>query len=85
MVYKGEKGQNTAMDVCTGLNAKLPLPKSQGELDKFRLVTSTKSEGLIQKNHDSTWIGIRDLTRGKVKENWKDVEGNPVGSAYVPF
>ena len=85
MVYKGERGQNAAMDVCTGLNAKLPLPKSREEHDKFKLITRTKSKGVIVKNHDATWIGIRDLTRGKVKANWKDVEGKPVGSAYVPF
>ena len=73
MVYMGKKGQNAAMDQCKNLNAKLPLPKSKGELDEFR-----KTIG-----NDNTWIGIRDLTKGGVKANWKDVEGNLIGNAYV--
>ena len=73
MVYKGKKGQNTAMDECKRLNAKLPLPKSEGEADEFRKITGT----------DSTWIGIRDLYKSGDKSKWKDVEGNPIGNAYV--
>ena len=73
MVYKGKKGQNEAMDECTRMNAQLPLPKSKGEADRFIDITGGSY----------TWIGIRDLTRGKVKENWKDAEGNAIGNSYV--
>ena len=69
----GKKGQNAAMDECKSLNAKLPLPKSKGEADEFRKITGS----------DKTWIGIKDLTKGGVPANWKDVEGNPIGNAYV--
>ena len=73
MVFKGYKGQNAAMDECKKLNAQLPLPKSEGEGFHFRKITGK----------DKTWIGIRDMSKGGIKENWKDVEGNPIGSAYV--
>ena len=73
MAYKGERSQNRAMDECKKLNAKLPLPKSEGEANEFRKITGT----------DSTWIGIRDLTKSGNKSKWKDVEGNPIRNAYV--
>ena len=73
MVFMGKKGQNAAMDECKSLNAKLPLPKNKEEADEFRKITGS----------DKTWIGIKDLTRGGVKASWKDVEGNPIGNAYV--
>ena len=73
MVNQGDKSQNEAMKTCKNVNAKLPLPKSKEEGDSFRKITGGKS----------VWIGIRDLTKGGVKENWKDVEGNRIGSAYV--
>ena len=73
MIYKGRKGQNEAMDECKTLNAQLPLPKSKGELDKFRINTGT----------GNVWIGIRDLTQSGFKANWTDVDGNLIGNAYV--
>ena len=73
MVFKGYKGQNAAMDECKQLNAQLPLPKSEGEGFYFRQITG----------NDKTWIGIRDMTKGGIKENWKDVKENPIGTAYV--
>ena len=73
MVYMGKKGQNAAMDECKNLNAQLPLPKSKGELDEFIKIVGK----------DRIWIGIRDLTKSGVKANWKDVEGNTIGNAYV--
>ena len=73
MVFKGFKGQNAAMLECKTLNANLPLPKSEGEANEFRKITRIFP----------TWIGIRDLTKSGVKLKWKDVEGNPVGYAYV--
>ena len=76
MAYKGKKSHNVAMNTCKKLNAKLPLPKSKEEANLFRMTT-----GLTIGN--PIWIGIRDPTKGGIKENWKDVEGNPIGSAYV--
>ena len=73
MVNQGKKSHNVAMDTCKKLNAKLPLPKNKEEVDSFRFLTGSLH----------VWIGIRDLTKGGIKENWKDVEGNPIGSAYV--
>ena len=73
MVYKGNKGQNEAMAECATLNAKLPLPKSLGEADKFRTIT-----GLLM-----TWIGIRDLTKSGDPSKWEDFEGNLIRKAYV--
>ena len=73
MVYKGEKGQNAAMDECKDLNAQLPLPKNKGELDEFRKITGTKR----------VWIGIRDFAESGVKSKWTDVNGNFIESAYV--
>ena len=72
MAYMGQKGQNAAMEECKKLNAKLPLPKNKEEAEKFRKITLA-----------NTWIGIRDFTMGGVKANWKDVEGNPIGNAFV--
>ena len=73
MVYKGEKGQNAAMDECKDLNAQLPLPKNKNEADEFRKITGT----------DFFWIGIRDLTKSGDPSKWKDVEGNTIGNAYI--
>ena len=73
MAYKGRKGQNKAMAECRTLNATLPLPKNKGEADKLKKIT-----GFV-----SFWLGIKDVTRGKVKANWKDVEGNAIGNSYV--
>ena len=73
MISAGYKKQNEAMDYCKNINAKLPLPKSQGEFNEFNKITGGFT----------VWIGIRDLTRGGVKANWKDAEGNPIGNAYV--
>ena len=80
MAYKGRKSHNVAMETCKKLNAKLPLPKSKEEAESFRKITEVGAKSLFDKN---VWIGIRDLTKSGVKENWKDVEGNPIGSAYV--
>ena len=76
MVYKGKKGQNEAMDECKTLNAQLPLPKSKSEADEF-----IKTMGLTA--NDYVWIGIRDLTKSGDQSQWKDVEGNFIGSRYV--
>ena len=75
MVFMGKKGQNAAMDECERLNAKLPLPKSKGEADEFRKIIG----------NDRFWIGIKDLAKSGDKSKWKDVEGNPIGNAYVNF
>ena len=76
MISAGKKKQNEAMDFCKNINAKLPLPKSKAELDEFVKITDFSEPSWV-------WIGIRDLTRGGVKANWKDVEGNPIGNGYV--
>ena len=73
MVFRGKKGQNAAMEDCKKLNAQLPLPKSKEEADEFRKIIG----------NDDVWIGIRDLTKGGVRSNWKDVKGNSIGNAYV--
>ena len=73
MINAGSKKQNEAMDYCKNINAKLPLPKSKAEQDEFMKVTKTSW----------VWIGIKDETKFGVKANWKDVEGNPIGNAYV--
>ena len=75
MIDIGKKWQNVSIQECMKVNAKLPLPKNEGEADKFREITGG----------DNTWIGITDLTWSGVKENWTDVEGNQVGNAYVNF
>ena len=80
MAFFGGKGQNEAMEKCKSLNAQLPLPKSKGEADEFRKVIKIYMKFF---NFLNTWIGIRDLTKSGVKLKWKDVEGNPVGYAYV--
>ena len=80
LVFKGLKGQNAAMDECKKLNARLPLPKSKGEADEFRKVTKT-----VKTQYYRVWIGIRDLLFTGVRSEWKDVEGNVIGSAYVNF
>ena len=72
MINAGSKKQNEAMDYCKNINAKLPLPKSKAEFDEFKKIMVGQ-----------VWIGIKDLTRGGVKANWKDAEGNPIGNAYV--
>ena len=61
------------MDFCKNINAKLPLPKSKAEFDEFVKITGSSY----------VWIGIKDLTMGGVRENWKDAEGNSIGNAYV--
>ena len=76
MISAGSKKQNEAMDFCKNINAKLPLPKSKAEFDEFVKITGFSASSWA-------WIGIRDLTRGGVKANWKDAEGNPIGNAYV--
>ena len=73
MIYLGAEQQNKAMDRGRRLNAQLPLPKSEGEVDKFRNITG----------FEYVWIGVRDLTKSGDRSKWKDVEGNSIGNVYV--
>ena len=76
MVNHGKKHQDAAIDFCKFINARLPLPKSIGEVDEFLKITGSASKDYI-------WIGITDSTQSGNMAAWKDLEGNPIGNHYV--
>ena len=54
VVNEGERSQSDAYSQCKELNARLPLPKNQAEMDAF-----------INISPQNTWIGIRTAVRGR--------------------
>ena len=72
MVNHGKKRQDEAIHFCKKLNARLPLPKSKGEVDKYLKITGS-----------DFWIDLTDSTKSGNKETWKDIGENPIGNRYV--
>ena len=70
---KGQMAQSKGMELCSSLDALLPLPKSMNEISAFKKITGK----------NSFWIGIKDPTRSGMPENWKDATGNPIGTRFV--
>ena len=73
MVNHGKKHQEAAIDFCKKMNARLPLPKSEGEATKFLKITGS----------EKVWIGITDSKKSGKMAEWIDIEGNQVGHSYV--
>ena len=73
--YVGKMLQVEGMEKCKTLQAKLPLPISAEEVNAFWNYMK------VQFDEPRLLIGIRDPGKTKIKNNWKDVEGNK--ASYV--
>ena len=73
VVDKGRLVHPLAVDTCKQLNARLPLPRNQLELDEFQKI----SGGLW------THVDARNPRSTSHKALWEDAEGKPLGSRPV--
>ena len=74
IVDKGRSfGHSLAFDTCKQLNARLPLPRNQLELDEFR-----KISGKFW-----THVDARNPKKTNDKALWVDAEGKPLGNRPV--
>ena len=74
IVDKGRSfGHSLAFDTCKQLNARLPLPRNQLELDEFR-----KISGKFW-----THVDARNPKKTSDKALWIDAEGKPLGNRPV--
>ena len=64
VLKRGRKSQAVGTAECKDLNAKLPIPTSQAEINELRKIYV----GWI-------WLGISDPSSSGVKDNWKDING----------
>ena len=61
----GSNMRSVGEETCSKyLNAKLPLPKNQAEIDRFLLITKK-----------DIWLSISDPGKTGLKANWKDITG----------
>ena len=70
VLKRGRKSQVVGTAECKDLNAKLPIPTSQAEINELRKIYV----GWI-------WLGISDPSSSGVKDNWKDINGKK--PAYI--
>ena len=64
---QGKMSQSEAVSHCKALNSKLPLPKSNAEVQSFLLV--------LKRDSKSVWLDLFDQS-APGEDIWKDSEGN---------
>ena len=72
VVDHGNKKHPEAVEFCKNLNARLPLPRNQAELDEFRKISPYW-----------THVDARNPRRTSDKALWVDAEYKPLGNRPV--
>ena len=72
VVDHGHKKHSEAVEFCKNLNARLPLPRNEAELDEFRKISSFYVN-----------VDARNPKKTSNKAEWVDAEDKPLGNRPV--